>query len=302
VEILVGSGTLANDAVAVQIAALGEPGIVLTNGEFGDRLVDHAHRFDLSFEAVRLPWGTPFDYDLVADRLARAPGLDWIWFVHCETATGMLNDLDTMVTLAQERNVRVCVDCVSSLGTVPVDLRHVFLASGCSGKGLGAPPGLALVFYNHTLEPSSRALPRYLDLGYYARSEGVPFTSSSNLVAALQTALERMDAEAHFRELRAISTWLHRELAARGIQILVSEPECSPAVVTLVLPKYIDGQQLGKQLEAEGCWISYNSHYLVERNWIQMCLFGEFSREAISSVLDRLCSQSAQVMTLPSVH
>ena len=39
VEILLGSGSLANDAVGGQISLLQKPGLILSNGEFGDRLV-----------------------------------------------------------------------------------------------------------------------------------------------------------------------------------------------------------------------------------------------------------------------
>ena len=42
VEILLGSGSLANDAIGGQISLLGRRGMVLSNGEFGDRLIDHA--------------------------------------------------------------------------------------------------------------------------------------------------------------------------------------------------------------------------------------------------------------------
>jgi aspartate aminotransferase-like enzyme len=48
----------------------------------------------------------------------------------------------------------VCVDAISSLGSVPLDLADVHLASGVSGKGLGAFPGLAIVFYNHDIAPA----------------------------------------------------------------------------------------------------------------------------------------------------
>src|SRR3989442_329330 len=40
VEILLGSGTLANDVIAAQLALLPAPGIILSNGHFGNRLVD----------------------------------------------------------------------------------------------------------------------------------------------------------------------------------------------------------------------------------------------------------------------
>src|SRR6266550_199398 len=44
VELLLGSGTLANDVIAGQLSLEGTRGLVLSNGEFGQRLVDHARR------------------------------------------------------------------------------------------------------------------------------------------------------------------------------------------------------------------------------------------------------------------
>ena len=52
-----GSGTLANDVIAGQLSLLGEPGLILSNGEFGERLMDQAWRFNLKFDSVEFPWG-----------------------------------------------------------------------------------------------------------------------------------------------------------------------------------------------------------------------------------------------------
>ena len=42
---------------------------------------------------------------------------------------------------------------------------RVYLASGSSGKGLRAYPGLSMVFYHHDVPAAPEKLPRYLDLG-----------------------------------------------------------------------------------------------------------------------------------------
>ena len=72
VEILVGSGSLANDAVCGQIKLLDRPGMILSNGEFGDRLVDQATRQGLQFEVYRKNWGEPFDYAELESMIATA--------------------------------------------------------------------------------------------------------------------------------------------------------------------------------------------------------------------------------------
>src|SRR2546429_3696939 len=71
VEILLGSGTLANDVIAGQLSLLAAPGIILNNGEFGSRLVDHARRLGLSFHALEIEWGGVFDRGQVLQTLDR---------------------------------------------------------------------------------------------------------------------------------------------------------------------------------------------------------------------------------------
>ena len=58
VQIMLGTGTLANDAIALQLRSLKGKGIVLTNGEFGNRLVGHATRAQLHFDTYKKKWGT----------------------------------------------------------------------------------------------------------------------------------------------------------------------------------------------------------------------------------------------------
>jgi len=73
VELLLGSGTLANEVIAGQLALTAEPGVVLSNGEFGQRLIDHAQRWRLPVRTLELEWGATFAPDAVRRFLTRAP-------------------------------------------------------------------------------------------------------------------------------------------------------------------------------------------------------------------------------------
>ena len=57
VELFMGSGTLANDVVAGQLSLLGGRGLVLSNGEFGERLMDQARRLNLKFDELEIRLG-----------------------------------------------------------------------------------------------------------------------------------------------------------------------------------------------------------------------------------------------------
>ena len=305
VAMLLGSGTTANDAVAAQLSRRRAPGVILTNGEFGDRLVDHARRFGLSFGVVRQPWGEPFDREAITRAVTGVSAAGeggWAWLVHCETSTGVLNDLDAMKSICSRAGVALCVDAISSIGNVAVDLGGVDLASAVSGKGLGSFPGLALIFYHRAIRPSLDRVPRCLDVGLFAAEDGVPFTQSSNLLRALGAAVSGVDWPARFSAVDDASRWLRARLTLLGFTIVARDDEhgpgrhAAPGVVTVALPSAIDSASIGAELERQGFLLSVHSRYLLERNWIQICPMGETSREQLASVsnaLFQLCSRVA---------
>lgn len=269
VEILSGSGTLANDAVAAQISLLNGKGLILSNGEFGERLISQATRINLDFISVTADWGIALPYQEITALLDTHPGIKWIWMVHCETSTGVLNDVHQMSDLANKRNIRLCLDCISSIGTLAVDLSAIYLASCSSGKALCSYPGLAMVFYNHEISESG-SIPKYVDLGFYRTENGIPFTLSSNLVYALKKAVESLtNINDAFSAIHLNSLTIKEVMLNAGLNV-INEHGCnSPALITIEMPDDINSVTIGSELEKAGCFISYKSNYLVRRNWVQ---------------------------------
>jgi aspartate aminotransferase-like enzyme len=297
VELLMGSGTLANDVIGAQLSLEQQPGIVLSNGEFGSRLVDQARRFRLDFKKIEFAWGEPFDLSMVRKALSQQPAPGWLWCAHCETSTGVLNDLNALKALCAEFGVRLCLDCISSIGNLPLDLTGVYLASGSSGKGLRSYPGISMVFHHHEIAPQPERLPRYLDLGYYTQQQGMPFTFSSNLLHALHAAVKHVDWERRFSGIVELSSFLRPQLVELGFDLVASHTVTSPAVITLALPPENESAQIGGLIQESGYLLSYNSEYLRRKNWIQICLMGECTREKVVSLLNalkRVCGRRAR--------
>jgi aspartate aminotransferase-like enzyme/GNAT superfamily N-acetyltransferase len=271
--VLVGTGTLANDVVAAHLRLIAGSGVVLTNGEFGDRLADHAERMQLSFETVHQPWGSRFEPSGVEALLDRRPDVAWLWITHCETSTGRLADLREFSRICETRGIRLVLDCTSSFGSVPLDLSKVFLATSVSGKAVGAPAGLALVFYNESRAPDRR-LPRSLDLGYYEKFAGVPFTHSSPLLAALRQALGELSPAARWDTARRQKLLITQRLQMSGLQPAPAEDDSSPAIINVPIPGQLSSRVVGEAVERAGFLIGYRSRYLLERNLVQICLMG----------------------------
>jgi len=317
VQLFVGSGTLANDVVAGQLSRLKGRGLILTNGEFGERLVDQARRFKLKFDALAFNWGQLLDLAAVKRKIsARLTRLTWLWCVYCETSTGILADIEALKALCARHGVKLCLDAISAIGTMPVDLTGVYLASCASGKGLRAYPGISMVFYHHDIAPAPDKLPRYLDLGYYAKESGTPFTFSSNLLHALHAAVKRVNWEKRFAEINEWSGWLRSRLAETGFDLIGNGPpsavallrrtgaKTSPAVVTIALPPDMNSVKIGEAMQEAGYLLSYNSGYLRRKNWIQICLMGECTHEKVVSVtnaLNRVCFRRHVSAPAPAV-
>lgn len=312
VGLFMGSGTLANDVIAAQLSLLGGHGLILSNGEFGERLMDQARRFDLKFDAIKFDWGEPLDLAMVEKKYFtaapetrgkpahskksaignRQSAINWLWCTHCETSTGLLADLPRLKELCARHGTKLCLDGISTVGTMPVDLTGVYLTSGSSGKGLRAYPGLSMVFYHHDVPAASDKLPRYLDLGFTAQHEGTPFTFSSNLLHALHAAVKRVNWERRFTETAEWSVWLRERLVEMGFDLIGNGALHSPAVITIALPPEMNSTKTGEAMQQAGYLLSYNSEYLRRKNWIQICFMGECTREkvlALSNAINRVC-------------
>jgi aspartate aminotransferase-like enzyme len=265
--------------------------LVISNGEFGERLLDHARRWGLEFIEYRLAWGGSLDIASINKFLSANPKVHWLWTVACETSTGICNPCKKLADYCQAHQIAFCLDAVSAIGATPLHLDRVLFASGVSGKALGAYPGIACVFYNGPLLLTTNNLPRAIDLSLYQDGKSIPFTLSSNLLAALWAALTHTDwQEKHARIIR-VAARLRQQLKERSITLLDQTEDAATAVITVVLPTAINGVALCQALRHNGYILAGESSYLQKRNWIQICLFGEFDDGALDALPDVMKKQ-----------
>jgi aspartate aminotransferase-like enzyme/GNAT superfamily N-acetyltransferase len=284
VQVLPGSGSLGTAVVAAQLALHPTTGLILSNGEFGERLAAEARRAGLRFDWLQLRWGATFDLEQVETFVARVPRGGWLWCVHHETSTSVLNPLESLKELAANHGLRICVDCISSIGAVPVDLQGVHLATGTSGKGLGAYPGLSLVFHDYSPLPAPDRLPSYIDLGHWAAHTSSPHTHSSNLVGALAAGLRQV-TPARMQRILDNGRWLRGALRSRGFTLVAPESAACSAGITLSLGDTGSAAQLGEELEQRGFQLNFRSRHLRQRNWIQLSLLGDPPRPDLERFL-----------------
>nr|WP_263324769.1 aminotransferase class V-fold PLP-dependent enzyme [Neobacillus sp. Marseille-Q6967] len=293
VHLFVGSGTLANDVVAGQLSLEPGRGLILANGEFGFRLIEQARRFGLSFDTIEKEWGQPILKEEMESRISSETS--WIWAVHSETSSGMLCDINMLKELARKHQLKLCLDCISSLGAVEVDLDGVFLATGVSGKAIRALTGLSFVFHHHEVQPSAK-LPIYLDLGTYMCKESIPFSQSSNLLEALVAAMEDISEET-YQKIANTHKMLQETLKGYGFK-LVSAGKSSPVIITIELPDKVSSVIIGEILSYHGYQLHFESEYLKRRNWLQIACIDNYKTtdlEKMTSLLNRVVTYESGI-------
>ena len=104
-----------------------------------------------------------------------------------------------------------------------------------------------------------------------------------------------MNPSASFHETVKASKFLRNSIKEMGFEVIGDLKNSSPAVTTIHLSKTLNSVDIGNKLKESGFELSFNSEYLVKRNWIQVCLMGNWSQTAVNSfpeTLKKVCSSS----------
>jgi 2-aminoethylphosphonate-pyruvate transaminase len=269
------TGTGANEAALGALGGTGR-GAIVTNGFFGDRLVDQAAQAEVPHLVLRAPADRPLDAAAVEAFLDEHPGLRWLFFVAHETRTGLLNPM--IGGLARRRGMLSCADIVSAAYALPLELAELDLAVASSAKGIMAVPGVGMVFVRLAALPALAAAARpsyYLDLVEETRVQRQKrqprFAQPVALHAALHAAclhLETVGIGAHQARIQRQMRRVTDGLAGLGRAPLLPPASSSGVAVNFDLPPGLVYADFAARMEALGYFLLYGvpgdaSHFQV---------------------------------------
>jgi alanine-glyoxylate transaminase/serine-glyoxylate transaminase/serine-pyruvate transaminase len=178
--------------------------------------------------------------------------------VHAETSTGVRNDVADLA--ARKGDALLLVDCVTSLGGIPVDVDGWGIDIAYSGtqKCLGVSPGLAPLTFGPRAWERRLPDPRswYLDLGmigdYTAGAvrkyhHTAPIAMIMSLHAALGALLEEGLEAAWTRHAECGAT-LQDGLEKMGLALWAPEGHRLPQLTTVVVPDGVDDAAVRRTL------------------------------------------------------
>ena len=284
--VITGSGTAANEAMLSSV--VGDQNIlILSNGEFGDRLhaISQVHNQNTGF--IQFPWGEPINLEVVAEYLQNHQ-IDFIALAHHETSSGMLNPLGTIGALARVNGSALLVDCVSSAGAESIDMErdNIAFCSSSSSKAIGSYPGLSFVIGEVLEYEKLKSIPArsaYLNLYKFfefaiGRSQ-TPNTPAIPLFFALDQALANILNEGvRHRRAKILRTAkiLRHEMKELGLTFFLNTEDMSSVLTTVFVPPYVDIAVFRQRLREESIIIYAGKGPLKDRVF-QIGNIGEFS-------------------------
>src|SRR6266849_5425245 len=259
------SGTGGIETAMVNALEAGDEAIICVNGVFSARMAEIAERTGAKIHRVPAPAGRTVDPEDVR-RAGQGRKIKFVGLAHGETSTGVVTKLEPFRKVADELGALLVVDCVATLGGVPLDVDRQGIDICFSGtqKAISAPPGMSPITVNARVEEmlrnrKSKVQSWYFDLtttmNYWGKERTYHHTPPIPLIYALHEALRIVleeGLEASWERHRQNQAARIAGLEAMGIHLFVENPaDRLPTVTAVNVPNRIDAGKVKNRLLEE---------------------------------------------------
>lgn len=277
-----GSGGL--ETIMLNLLEPGDHAVIGIIGYFGQRLAAMATKTGATVRTLEEDLGQIIEPGRLRDELAKKPA-KLVALVHAETSTGACQPLDEIAEIAHDHGALFAVDCVTSLGGMPVQVDAVGIdaAGSCSQKCIGAPPGLGPVTFGPAAMEAvrSRTHPTptwYFDLGllfqYWGESGGgdrvfhhtAPVANIYAFHKALRLILDE-GLENRYQRHRDAHAYLVSGLDKLGLSLFTPETHRLPMLNVVNIPGGVDDALVRKKLLDRGIEIAAGFGPLKGKAW-----------------------------------
>lgn len=198
-----GSGTFGIEAVLSTVTPPDGKWLFIINGAYGHRMNYIAKVLGIETAVLIIPENSQPNLQAISDTLTQDPAISHVAVVHCETTTGIVNQVEKIGEVVQ-RNGRVYfVDAMSSFGAIPLNLARAkidFLVSSAN-KCIESVPGFSIVLARQDALLATEGYARNVSLDLLAQWRGLEangqfrFTPPTHTLLAFAQALDELKME-----------------------------------------------------------------------------------------------------------
>lgn len=259
--ILDGEGILGLEAACASLTEPGDRVLVLDNGIYGKGFAEFVSLYGGEPVLFSSSYISPLPLDELKEFLKNNHDFKYATMVHCDTPSGMLNDVEALGRLLKEYDILTVVDSVSGMFGEPlnVDNGELDIVCGGSQKALSAPPGLSFVTVSSAAMQAmkKRKVPiasfyaNILAFEDYYKNQWFPYTMPISDIYGLRTALENVDAEPGiFKRHKELASAVRDAVRSAGLS-LYQEEGFSNTVTVIRVPEGLAAEQILSEMRTK---------------------------------------------------
>lgn len=253
--IMCGEAILGLEASVCSLVEKGDRVLCIGNGIYGDGFVDFVEMYEGIATHYAKPHNRKIDVTELSEFLEKDNDYKIATLVHCETPTGITNDVKEICELLKKYNIMTIVDTVSGAGGEKINGDIIDIVIGGSQKVLSAPAGLTFMSISDKAYEvmENRKMPirsYYANLLMYKdwyEKKWFPYTMCGNLINGLDVALDNILGYDSVAKHEMIRKKVIKTLEKSGLE-LFAQNGYSNTVTAIKVPDKIDFETLNQDL------------------------------------------------------
>lgn len=249
VVLMQGSGTFGVESVISSVIGENEKVLVCTNGEYGKRIVKICKYNQIDMDVYNENYNKIISTKRIEQMLTEDPEITHVVMVHCETTSGILNNIEKVGKLCHELGKTFIVDAMSSFGGVEIDIKkcNIDFMISSANKCIQGVPGFSFIIAKKQILKEAKGKARSLSLDLYGQWETMEesgkwrFTSPTHVVLAFAKALEELKAEGGIAKRQERYHDNNKLLIERmnklGFKSYIDNKHQSPIITTFYYPE-----------------------------------------------------------------
>ena len=232
--LLSGEGILGLEAACASLTEPGDRVLVLDNGIFGRGFADFVRIYGGEPVLFSTDPHAPIAPEALRAFLKKDADFRYATLVHCDTPSGVLNDIHALCPILKEYGILTVVDSVSGMFGNPVDARRakIDILLGGSQKALSCPTGLTMVTVSQDAfrrmearkTPIASFYANLLALRDYYEKQWFPYTMPACDIHGFARALDNvLEEPGIFARHARVAAGVREALVAGGLSLYLKD-------------------------------------------------------------------------------
>lgn len=295
--ILGGEGILGLEAACASLTEPGDRVLVLDNGIFGKGFADFVTMYGGEAVVFTSDYQNPIDINDLKEFLDKDSDFKYATVVHCDTPSGVLNDIASICPLLSDYGILSVVDSVAGMfgEYVNVDDSKIDILCGGSQKALSAPAGLTMLWVSdkamtameNRKTPIASFYANILTFRTYYEDKWFPYTMPISDINGLRAAIDNVKNDRDILERHAkIAEATRQTVVKAGLNLYLNSGYSNTVTVIEVPENVTDAQILDTMRDKYNIMISGCFDVLAGKV-VRIGHMGENAREDDMAMTDR---------------